>query len=76
MQHATAVVGSDALADCVCASRYYETNGITCSACVPDHYCPGDDAMYACPGHSSAPQLASAEDECLCNGGYEKNGEV
>ena len=73
MQHASAPAGSDALVDCVCGAGYYETGSAVCSTCVADHFCPGDDAMYACPANSTAPAQADAEEDCVCSAGFKKD---
>lgn len=72
MQHADSAGGSKSLLACVCDAGYYEVADTTCYTCASDHYCPGNDSMYACPANSTAPPQSQTEDACQCRTGFAK----
>jgi len=68
--HSSSEPGSRFASDCVCLPGFWSAPSGLCQECPRNHFCPGDNLMYECPGNSTAPVRISTLDDCVCDNGF------
>jgi len=68
--HSSSEPGSRFASDCVCLPGFWSAPSGLCQECPRNHFCPGDNLMYECPGNSTAPLRISTLDDCVCDNGF------
>ena len=77
--HSHSANQSDAVEDCLCKVGFYQnasfSAGGACLLCRPNFFCAGGGGATACHEHSLAAEGSYTSSQCICDAGYEQDGD-